>query len=589
MNRDRYATAPSRQRGAALFVAVVLLLLASVMTLLALKVGVFEQRSTGNDMRAKLVNEAAEAGLAQGFEYLLRQNGDMLTTDALWDPCGDSETTFPCGAVSEFEVDKLGAPTTVRRRGTMYRLDRTGHTIAGLDDALSNYMLPIPAASKVASVGNGEVVAYGVAPLLCRVERPVAVAGVAPPVDAPIRCGTGGGTNATELRVVTFVSVARIPGESARATLVQAGGRYPLLPDILGKPPIVASGSADVTGGLQIVVNANAGGPGVPISVWTRRDIIKTGTTNTCYADEFFRYTANNVTPAMFPAGACPSSNPTCQTIRCDQCKCDADNTAPASLSYDSSGNLQLEGIDILDVEGDSSTNGTGTNFNVRSDALSYPLCEFPPDMFKFVFGIDAWVDNSTPKDCFNETKLMTQYQNPNSGALVSMGKDEAYLYANATKIIPTAATTAALLLKPGQSMLRSALDASSSGIIWCQTGCDIGAGDVIGSPAAPVILVLDGPVSIQGTVFGFVFIRDTGNSLNAASGSSSAAACQPNCMLQMTSGAAVYGALVVQGQMKANAGGAVIFDATVLGNISKTLTPKFATLPGAWNDQASY
>ena len=95
--------------------------------------------------------------------------------------------------------------------------------------------------------------------------------------------------------------------------------------------------------------------------------------------------------------------------------------------------------------------------------------------------------------------------------------------------------------------------------------------------------------MSIQGTVFGFVFIRDTGNSLNAASGSSSAAACQPNCMLQMNSGAAVYGALVLQGQMKANGGAAVIFDATVLGNISKTLTPKFATLPGAWNDQASY
>ncbi|MEJ7746607.1 MAG: hypothetical protein WKF61_07605, partial [Luteimonas sp.] len=103
------------------------------------------------------------------------------------------------------------------------------------------------------------------------------------------------------------------------------------------------------------------------------------------------------------------------------------------------------------------------------------------------------------------------------------------------------------------------------------------------------VVLVLDGPVSIQGTIFGFVFIRSPGNTLNAVSGSASAGACPSNCMLTVNAGAAIYGAMVLQGQMKANGSSAVIFDATVLGNISKTLTPKFATLPGAWNDQASY
>ncbi|MEJ7745663.1 MAG: hypothetical protein WKF61_02685, partial [Luteimonas sp.] len=122
MHRDRYLAAPSQQSGVALFVAVVLLLLAGVITLLALNVGIFEQRSTSNDLRAKLVNEAGEAGLAQGFEYLLRQHGDMMTTNALWERCGDTDATFPCGAVSEFEIDSNGAPTAVRRRGTMYRL-----------------------------------------------------------------------------------------------------------------------------------------------------------------------------------------------------------------------------------------------------------------------------------------------------------------------------------------------------------------------------------------------------------------------------------------------------------------------------------
>lgn len=44
------------QRGSALLIAVVLLLLAGIMTLLGLNVGVFEARSTGNDIRGKLVN-----------------------------------------------------------------------------------------------------------------------------------------------------------------------------------------------------------------------------------------------------------------------------------------------------------------------------------------------------------------------------------------------------------------------------------------------------------------------------------------------------------------------------------------------------
>jgi Tfp pilus assembly protein PilX len=47
---------------------------------------VFENRSTGNDLRAKLVNEVAEAGLAQGFEYLMRQQSAMMKTPA----CGSA-------------------------------------------------------------------------------------------------------------------------------------------------------------------------------------------------------------------------------------------------------------------------------------------------------------------------------------------------------------------------------------------------------------------------------------------------------------------------------------------------------------------
>jgi hypothetical protein len=568
---------PGRQSGAVLLVAVLLLLLAGVMTVFAMNVGLFEQRSTGNDLRAKAVNEVAEAGLAQGFEYLMRQNPEMLENAGLWQKCTAADVTFPCGAISaaQIDTDGDGTPDTARR-ATMYRLQATSHTIPGLDDELANYMLELDDASMIDTAANGADVSYGVAPVVCFMARPATSA-----ANQPIQCGAPGASGTTDLKAVTFVSVAKIPGESASATLVQTLGEYPTLNDPMGKPPITASGSAGVTGTLQIVTNPNAGGPGVPVSVWNRLNITKTGTTNTCYADEFFRYTQGSANPVPYQG-----------TIRCDDCRCDA-NGAPATLSYDNSGNLQAEGIDILDVEGDSRDRGTGTNYNVRSDQYSYPTCEFPPDLFRFVFGVRAW--NDTNNDCFGETKLANVvYQNPDSGATGSVGPDEAHLYANADKIIPADPSNPSPLIRASQLGTAALLSSSATaGLIWCQANCDIGSNVQVGTPEAPVILVLDRPgtgaVRIQGVVFGMIFIRETGTTMNPATGSSGTGACPSNCSLQMNAGAAIYGALVLQGQMNVNGTSAVIHDATVLRTIAENEGTTPATLPGAWNDQRSY
>lgn len=573
-----------REGGSVLIVAIVLLLLASVLTLLALKVGAFEQRTTSNDLRAKMVREVGEAGIAQGAEFLFRQHPDWLADTARWEACGATDETFPCGAVEQTASDGSA------RRADFYRLAGQTNAIADIPPAMSKYMLPM--GNKIATVGNGETAAYGVAPLVCFTERP----DPADPADAPIRCGNGSSSQSTDLRIVTFVSVARLPDENARVTLVNTVGSYPLLGDLTGQPPITASGSADVTGGLQIVTNPNAGGAGVPVSVWTRRDIDKTGTPNTCYADEFFRYTKNNVTPTLV-AGT--------NSIQCDTCQCDV-NGAPTTLSYDNSGNLQDEGIDILDVDlnTNSQDRGTGTNHNVRSDTLSYaagvaatgvPTCEFPPDLFQLAFRINAWAD--LDQDCFGETKVMKQYRNPNNGALVTMGADEAWLYEHADKIIPAddAAHTyggveSATLLKPGQLGAAALLESpAASGIIWCQANCDIGSNDVVGSAAAPVILILDGPnVSIQGKVWGFVFIRATDD--DPANPATLSATTGGTASLRMNAGAVVYGALVVQGVVeKANGTAAVVYDGNVLATLEDSLGSEFATLPGAWNDLRTY
>jgi hypothetical protein len=586
MQAIRSTTPASRQSGAVLFVAKMMLLLAGLLTLFALKVGVFEQRSTGNDVRERAVTEVAEAGLAQGFEYLMRQHAELLADPGHWERCDAGDETFPCGAISAATFDHDGDPATaeVSRRGTMYRLkaDDT-HVIAGIDLELSKFMLPLSA--KIGAVPNGWNAAYGVAPVLCFAEH------AENPGAGGIPCGSGsGGPGGTSVSIATFVSVAKLVDEGASKTLVQTVGQYPkLTDDLLTMPPITASGSAGVTGTLQVVTNPNAGGPGVPVSVWSRVDVDKTGTTNTCYADEFFRYTPGGATPTLYQG-----------TIRCDECRCDAKG-APPTLSYDSSGNVQVEGIDVLDVDaGTDSTTGyhqgghVGVNFNVRADAQSHAagICEFPRDMFEYVFGTAAWQD--TDADCFAETKLgPVVYQNPdNPAASALVGPDEAYLYKNADKIIPKVAN--APLLKAGQAGTTALLSsAASSGMIWCQRqspgDCDIRSNVQVGTPSAPVILILDGPVSIQGKVFGFVFIRDTGNALDPTTGSSLPGGCPNNCILQMNAGAAVYGALVLQGQMKSNGTSAVIYDAHVLRAVIEQAGPVYATLPGAWSDRRSY
>lgn len=565
--------------GAVLVVAIVLLLLAGLLTLAAVNVGVVEQRSTGNDVREKVVGEVAEAGLAQGFEYLMRQHKELLEDASKWEACEADDETFPCGAISAAPFDHDGDPATaaVPRRGTMYRLrgDDT-HAVADLDIELSRHMLPLTAT--LPDLPNGWHASYGVAPVMCFAQEPVGGAGGIP-------CGAPGVGSTS---IATFVSVATLPGEGARKTLVQTIGQYPKLSDdILKLPPITASGSAGVTGTLQIVTNPNAGGVGVPVSVWSRVDVDKTGTTNTCYADEFFRYAQGAATPTLYDG-----------TIRCDECRCDAKG-APPALSYDASGNVQAEGIDVLDVDAlTDSTTGyhvgghVGVNYNVRADSLSHPLCEFPPDMFKFVFGTAAWED--TDDDCFAETKLASVlYQNPdNPAASASVGPDEAWLYKNANRIIAKAANLP--LLKAGQAGTTALLASQgSSGLIWCQqqnpNDCDIKANVQVGTPSAPVLLVLDGPVSIQGKVFGFVFIRDTGTLLDPDTGSSMAGACPSECTLQMNAGTAIYGALLMQGQMKTNGTSAVIYDKTVLRAVIEQSAPVYATLPGAWSDRRSY
>ena len=547
-------TMAKKNTGNALFVVVVLLLLASVMSLFAMNVGVFEQRASGNDVRAKLVNEVAEAGLAQGMEYL-RENSTLLTTIAgNWEKCTATDTSFPCGSILQTSTVKVvaadGTVSTevMQRRSSMYYWKGGSHDFdaSGGTAGWETRMLPI---ANAITATNGFPVNYGVGAVLCRVAYKVNASD-------PTQC-TDDASKASPSSVITLVSVGSLPTESARTTLTQTVGSYNILNNPPGKPPILAAGSVDIRGGMQIVTNPNAGGAGVPVSVWTRKNLDKTGTPNTCYIDEFLRYGAKNSSP--------PTLEGTSKIEVCDTCSCPSEH----SISYQNSGNLQQEGMDILDVD-----SNTGINRDVLPE-------EFPCDLFENVFRVKAWNDNDG--DNFCETKIMTTYKNPTTGVSVSMGVDQAFLYTNAAKIMAADAAATALL-KPGQVPTLAYPSAAASGLLWCQTGCDIGSNRQLGSPDNPVLLVIDGPASIQGRVFGMIFLRSTGNTLAPGTGG--------DATLEMNAGATVYGTIIIQGEVtKANGTAAVIYNKRVLINLDNNpANDKFGGVPGGWaDDRVSY
>lgn len=174
----------------------------------------------------------------------------------------------------------------------------------------------------------------------------------------------------------------------------------------------------------------------------------------------------------------------------------------------------KLEGEDILDVDGGAS------DASPKVVDSKY----FPTDLFAYIFGI------------------------PDSNS-------ENFLEQNATKVADCGTITA-----------------DSAGLLWYpeETGCDIGDA---GSLADPVVIVSDGPVSINAgsQIFGIIYVRDE-------SGESE--------LLKATGTPQIYGSVILEGDAKMGGTPTIIYNEAVLTNIRNS--PEFlryGPVPGSWND----
>jgi len=362
MNQATRHITPSAARQAGIvttFTGVLILVLLTLMMFFAIRVGVFEQKVSSNDMRQKLAFHAAESGIHHAKEWL-RANVPVITsrsedvlpggrhgwlsaTDTRWLPCEGaygSDTTHPCQA----EIGDDGA-----RRDTLFYYG---------DPDTGDY-LPLPVDTGGVLPGATEVV--DVYALLCIMEVDIAP----DPGEAPVqRCVTEEDPDPADTLVSdgTYFMVnllargqADCVGTACNAEALvsehvsnfgaAAGGRTP-------KVPLTTKSTFPPSGSAEVVPNPNSGGIGVPVSVWMNANsecsadgsVVDpaSGSWATCEMHEWYGV---DVLPEDY---ACPGN-----------CSC----SQAESISYTHS-NLDILGIDLVEDT------------------------DFPCDLFQFYFGV---------------------------------------------------------------------------------------------------------------------------------------------------------------------------------------------------------
>ena len=355
-NQREQRTAPGRrQRGMmTTFTGVLILLLLTLMMFFAIRVGVFDQRVSSNDMRQKLAFHAAESANQHAKEYFLANSiilsssvTDLLPNGAdgwlspgaeRWQKCSAAGLNLITGSGTH---PCFGEPNP-DRRSDMYYYSFNGTTLVPVD---TTALLP----------GNSETAA--VEALLCLLDvdfdAVTPVQGCSTNTTDPTAAGFVEGTH----YMITLLGRggADCMGAACNAeALVReqvsnfggtAGGQAPAVP-LTTKSAFPPNGSAEV------VPNPNGGGVGVPTSVWM-------------------------------------NANPSCQA--------DGSVIDPSSGSWATCEAHEWYGVDALpdDVRCPGNCSCTTaesiSNTHAGIDTLGIDLVaddEFPCDLFKFYFGV---------------------------------------------------------------------------------------------------------------------------------------------------------------------------------------------------------
>lgn len=546
MTRMHPMTSPTLQRGVStLTVTLILLVIITAMVLFSTSVGYFEQRTTTNQNRARIAEQSAEYALSLAGEYL-KANRDRLISDDVadlgwfatgtehWAECSDVGTVDAAALDAEFPA---GHPCLserdVTRRADLYFWTTDGTTAGSWE---LPYTAVIPAVAQVeAGVGGdaGFAADTTVGALLCRFDTsdPTNVDCALEPV-------------AGNRIALTLVGQSTLTGEGADAVVKEAWATYnSFVPS--AAVPLVASGLVKGLGNAQIVAAPNAGGYGLPGSVWTpeNADVHTGGSVSTCHIGDFLKGT---------PADELKT---TCATT--DDCTCSGGSSSEFLSGHN--GSIKREGEDILDVD-------------VTPEGVLPDIQFFPGD------GMDKAADGTD--DSLFEFTFNVDYTTAEADATGATLTD---------CVIPDDASTncvryAMLEEFQAESLANClGLDSNSSGILYVPGGCSslptgtAGSPAVIGSPDSPVILVLHQPagtaLSLNSNLifYGMLFVHSDTN----------AATVNGNGSVKL------FGAMVVEGEVDIEGSITIVYDDTSTSGDTNKLpsSAKFGRVAGSWLD----
>ncbi|AVP99821.1 hypothetical protein C7S18_22755 [Ahniella affigens] len=539
----------TRQQGAVLLVAIVLLLVLSLFSLAAVRVGLSEQLSSGNDFRARLTRQMAEGGISHARASLslldarLRPDAGAEVDPQFWQACAADDTSFPCGA-----------ERNTARRARMYRFIG-GHDLNGdgRTTVFEQRSVPLAKLAQGASffvpatgspiAANSFPTEYAVGALLCRLPKPTIAETVAP------GC-TLNPAEAVNQVAYTLVSRAALPGESSTATIVTAVSVKPELKINPNLPALVATGGITGLGSSTLVsAPAMAGNNGQPVSLFSPTDFDGTeGTWQSCRSDQYRPVAADPADPANGSGGLVAGGNGPADCGSGGFCACPggAENLSGADQGFG-----HEEGADILDNDAESRSRG--------------PLPPFPCDLFAYALQTEPVRDDRDGDGrCEQGVDLDQDLVND---------RVQAYMDVQGASVQSCAS-----------------LGPQTHGLVWIKQGkdgnmadCQLPAGQ-IGQPGNNLVLVIDGPFKPRtGTkIFGLVLTRDPAIQLDVARGGRAG-------LDTGTGQSKVVGALVLEGGGRVFGTNDVIQLASFRTPPTHTQYPPVVEIPGSWTDQYSF
>lgn len=559
--RRKIPSSARKERGiATLFVALAILVILTIIVLGSSSVALFEQKTATNEYRQRLADQAAEYALNLGGEFFksnvvnlasAETNGWLATGTTRWVRCSSVTPTgnHPC----------LTEPNLTRRAQLYF------YSVGG--DTAVPYNSQVQASAQLGNVGG--VFSAGntaVSALLCRLDTTITTTTGGVTTITP-ECRATPSIDSTNRIAVTVISRSTLTNENSSSEMKATWGNFDTF-STGAAVPLVASGTVDGVGNVEIVTAANGGGTGVPVSIWSASDadVDKTGggsaaSVSTCQVGEFLKST-----PESQLMTTCPTVN--------NACGCPAPNNGstkeivyaqnPNFLSGHVPGAANCcENIDILDRDG-----GKGAS----PDITFYPgmgLDDFnaPNDdsLFEWIFDVPGESNTTRPN------ASTTNY--PNQGATLtncgpSGSQNCAIYYLTAPDELNAQQVTCAGL---------SALGSSASGLYYvtdssAASECSLPA--QVGTPEAPALVVVNDKAQLNSTLlYGMLFVRSNNNTAT----------------LRATGHAQIYGSVVVEGSTNIAGSFTIVYSNAQTSKPGKKLpeTTRFGLLPGSWLDGA--